>query len=428
MQVSVDKTGPCEAEVSFSVPRADFDREYQAALRASAKNVRLKGFRPGKVPTKILEKEFGPQVRQQAIEQFVGRAYEQAVSENELQPVGHERIDTDKMELDEGQDLAHTFRISLRPEFELGDYKGLEVTSELAPVLDQELEEAITDLRNQRSTPSALPEGQGLSEDGQALCHLVWEVDGESLLDREGLRLSPLVPPPGVDAEAFKAAMTGKAQGETFELEVTVPDDFQDEAKRGAKGTCKVTISECFELTPPADEELFELLGVASKEEFDEKAREQMGEAKAQQENQRQETVLLEGLIDRHAFELPAMMVENQLTMRKNQFAQQLMQGGVPAEELEAKVEERASELAEATEKSVRALFLVEAIAQKEELKVEEQDFQQEIQAVAARHGASVEDVVEHYKQNNLFPQLQMELLERKVRAFLRENATVTEP
>jgi len=138
--------------------------------------------------------------------------------------------------------------------------------------------------------------------------------------------------------------------------------------------------------------------------------------------------VLLEGLIDRHAFELPAMMVENQLTMRKNQFAQQLMQGGVPAEELEAKVEERASELAEATEKSVRALFLVEAIAQKEELKVEEQDFQQEIQAVAARHGASVEDVVEHYKQNNLFPQLQMELLERKVRAFLRENATVTEP
>ncbi len=428
MQVSVEKTGPCEAEVSFTVPRADFDREYQAALRASGKNVRLKGFRPGKVPAKILEKELGPQVRQHAIEHFVGRAYEQAVSEHELEPVGHERIDIDQLTLDEGQDLAHTFRVSLRPAFDLGEYKGLEVQSELEPVLDQELEDAINDLRNQRSTPSALPEGQGLSEDGQALCHLEWLVDGESILDRDGLRLSPLVPPPGVDGEAFKAAMTGKAQGEVFELELTVPEDFHDEEKRGAAGTCKVTLGECFELTPPADEELFELLGVASKEEFDATARERLGEAKQQRENQRQETTLLEGLIDGHEFELPGMMVENQISMRKNQFAQQLMQGGVPAEELEAKVEERAAEIEEATRKSIRALFLVEAIAQKEEIRVEQEDFQREIQAVAARHGASIEDVVEHYKQNNLFPQLQIELLERKVRAFLRENAKITEP
>jgi trigger factor len=428
VQVSVEKSGPCEAEVSFSVPRADFDREYQAALRASSKNVRLKGFRPGKVPAKILEKELGPQVRQHAIEHFVSRAYDQAVSENELQPVGHERIDVDSIELAEGQDLSHSFRVSLRPEFELGEYKGLEVQSELAPVLDQELDDAIADLRMQRSTPSALPEGEGLPEDGQALCHLEWLVDGEAILDREGLRLSPLVPPPGVDGEAFKAAMAGKAQGDTFELEMTVPEDFQDEEKRGAAGTCRVTLGECFQLTPPSDEELWELLGVASKAEFDEKARERLSEAKEQQENQRQETVLLEGLIDAHDFELPGMMVENQVTARKNQYAQQLMQGGVPAEELEAKVEESAAEIEEATRKSIRALFLVEGIAQKEELKVEEQDFQREVQAIAARHGAPVEAVVEHYQKNNLFPQLQIELLERKVRAFLRENAKITEP
>ena len=72
MQVSVDKTGPCEAKVSFSVPREDFDREYQAALKASAKNVTMKGFRAGKIPAKILEKEFGEQVRQHAIEHFMG--------------------------------------------------------------------------------------------------------------------------------------------------------------------------------------------------------------------------------------------------------------------------------------------------------------------------------------------------------------------
>lgn len=428
MQVSVDKSGPCEAKVSFSVPRADFDREYQAALKANSKNVRLKGFRPGKVPAKILEKEFGPQVRQHAIEHFLGKAFEQAVQENDLKPVGHERVDVDQLEFADGADLEHTFTISLRPEFELGEYQGLEVESELEPVVDGELEEAITDLRMQRSTPAPLEDGEGLPEDGQAMCKLEWTVDGETILDRDGLRMSPLAPPPGVDGDAYKEAMTSKQSGESFELDLTVPQDFDQEEQRGKTGTCRVTLGESFKMSPPADEELWGLLGVESQEEFDKVARERMEEAKQQQENGRQETVLLEGLIDTHEFELPQMMVDNQIAIRKQQLGQQLAQSGVPEDQLEAKVEEQADELASAAQKSIRALFIVDTIAEKEGIKVEEQDLQQEVHAIAQRHGASVEDVVEHYRKNNLLSQLQIELLERKVRAFLRENAKITEP
>jgi len=428
VQVSVDKTGPCEAKVTFSVPRADFDREYQAALKANSKNVRLKGFRPGKVPAKILEKEFGPQVRQHAIEHFVGKAFEQAVKENELKPVGHERIDVDKLEFGEGADLEHTFTVSLRPDFDLGNYKGLEVPSELEPVVDQELEEAINDLRMQRSAPSALEEGEALPEDGQAMCKLEWIVDGETILDRDGLRMSPLAAPPGVDGDAYKEAMTGKKTGESLEVDLTVPEDFDQEEPRGKTGVCRVTLGESFKMTPPPDEELWALLGVESQEEFDKMARQRLEEAKQQQENNRQETVLLEGLIDAHEFELPQMMVDNQIGVRKQQFAQQLAQNGVPEDQLEAKVEEQADELAAAAQKSIRALFIVDTIAESEGIKVEEQDLQQEVHAIAQRHGASVEDVVEHYQKNNLLSQLQIELLERKVRAFVRENAKITEP
>ncbi len=427
MQVSVDKTGPCEAKVSFSVPREDFDREYQAALKASAKNVTMKGFRAGKIPAKILEKEFGEQVRQHAIEHFMGKAFDQAVEENELQPVGHERVDISEIDMAGSGDLEHSFSISLKPEIELGSYKGLEVTNELEPVSDEEISEAIADLRMQQSTPGPVDES-GLPEDGQALCKLTWTCGDETLLEREGLRMAPLAPPPGVDAEQFKEKMVGGQAGLAFELEMKIPDDFEREDMRGKDGNCAIEITEAFQMTPPPDEDVWKMLGVDSAEEFDKVARERMGEAKQNQENMRQETALLEGLIGAHEFDLPAQMVENQLENRRLQLRQQLTQNGVEEDGLDAAVAEREEELQETTQKGVRALFLVSAIAEAEELKVEESEMTAELQSIAQRHGAQYDEVVEHYRKNGLFQQLQMELLERKVRVLLRENAKTTEP
>jgi trigger factor len=427
VQVSVDKLGPCEAKVTFSVPRADFEREYQAALRASGKNVRLKGFRPGKIPPKILEKEFGERVRQQAIEHFMSQAFDQAVQEGELQPVGHERIRIEDIDLAEQKDLEHSFSVSLKPEFELGSYKGLEVTSELEPVLDEELEEAIEELRMQQSSPAPTDES-GIPEDGQAICSITWICEGETLLDREGLRMAPLAPPPGVDPELFKTAMIGAHSGQEFELEMTIPADFEPEEQRGKAATCRVAIKEAYQMLPPADEELWKLLGVESQEAFVTLARERMEQAKSFKENNRQETRLLEGLIEAHDFEVPEKLVENQTLQRKEQLRQELIQNGVPEDQHEARLAEKAAELEAVTRKSVRALFLVGAVAEREEIEVEEAEMVAELQAIARRHQAKYEDVLQHYREQGLFQQLQIELLERKVRAFLRENAKITEP
>lgn len=426
MQVSVERTGPCEAKVSFSVPRDVFDREYRAALKASGKGVKMKGFRAGKVPEKILEREFGPEVQKRAIEHFLGKAYQQAVEENDLKPVGHEQLPLDSIQLEDGADLATTFEVSLAPEFELGEYKGLEVQNELEPVMDEEVNEAIEELRTQRSTPTEAGE-EGIPEDGIALCKVVWTRDGETILDRDGVRLAPLAAPPGVEAKAFQEALQGAKQGDVLELEMTIPEDFEDEAHRGQAATCTLTVSEAYKMTPPEEEELWPLLEAESAEDFQTKARERLELAKQTQENARQETALLEGLIAGYDFELPARMVEQQLGVRKQALAQQLAQAGIPEEEHEAKIEEQAEALEADTNKAVRALFLINEIARREEIQVQEQDMQQEVVAVAQRHQAKVEDVVEYYRQNNLFQQMQVELLERKIRQFLRENAKIVE-
>lgn len=427
MQVSVEKTGPCEAKISFTVPRDVFDREYQAALKASARGVKMKGFRPGKVPAKILEKEFGPQVQQKAVEHFLNQAYQKAVEENELKPVGHERIPLEQIDLEAGKDLEHSFEVSLAPTFEIAEYKGLEVTNEVEPVLDSEVEEAIADLKLQRSTPEAAGE-EGIPEDGLALCKVIWTHDGEVVLDRDGVRLAPLAAPPGVDPEAFKEALLGAQNEQTFELAMTIPEDYTDEELRGKEATCTITVTEAYRMSPPEAEELWKLLEAESEEEFLGKARQHLEEVKQAQENGRQETALLEALIAKHDFDVPARMLEQQLEGRTNQLRQQLIQGGTPEAELEDKVAEQADQLQADTEKAVRALFLINVIAEQEAIAVENEDMVQEVQAIAQRHQAKVDDVVEYYKKNNLIQQMQLELLERKIRVFLRENAKIVEP
>ena len=228
--------------------------------------------------------------------------------------------------------------------------------------------------------------------------------------------------------EAFKEALLGAKNEETFEIPMTIPEDYTDEELRGKKATCTITVTEAYRMSPPEAEELWKLLETETEEEFLAKARHHLEEVKQAQENGRQETALLEALIAKHDFDVPARMLEQQLEGRKNQLRQQLIQGGTAEAELEDKVAEQDAELQADTEKAVRALFLINVIAEKEAIAVENEDMVKEVQAIAQRHQAKVDDVVEYYRKNNLIQQMQLELLERKIRVFLRENAKIVEP
>lgn len=428
MQVTVEKTGPCEAKVSFTVPHDEFQSEYQKGLKQAGSTVKMKGFRPGKVPVKVLEKSFGADVRRQALEQFFKQAYEKAVAENELKPVGHQRVPLDELELASGKDIEQSFEISLRPEFQLGNYKGLTVESELAPVMDQEIEAAIEDLRRQRATPEKAGD-EGLPEDGVTVCKLEWKVDGATIMEREGLRLSPLQPVPGNDPEAYTKALTGAKEGDVVEVPLTVPEDFDKEDLRGKTGTSCFTIVEAYKLVMPSDEDIYKLLQVENAEELNKVAKDRLTQAKIAQENGRQETVLLEQLIEAHkAMDLPGAMLEAQAQGRTQALRQQLEQQGLDKDAIEAEVEKQAESIKKLVEKGLRAFFLVHSIADKEGIKLSQEDLNNELMNIANRNQASVEEVAKYYRENNLFEQMAIELTERKVRKYLREHAKVSEP
>jgi trigger factor len=154
VQVNVERLGPCQARIQFTVPSAEFQATYKRGLANVSQNANMKGFRPGKVPVQIIEKQFGPQVKNDAIEHFVRQAYDQAAKENQLKIVGFQRVNLDDVKILEGVDWNCGFEVSLRPEIELGDYRGIAVESELEPVMDAEITAAIENLKASRAVPS----------------------------------------------------------------------------------------------------------------------------------------------------------------------------------------------------------------------------------------------------------------------------------
>ena len=434
MQLEVDTSVQATAKVSLNVPADEFETEVKNGLRAASRNVRMKGFRPGKVPLKVLEKQFGDSIRGEVKERFVQKAYGQALEENKLKPIAHPRLSPDEMEMEEDGSFKLEFEVPLRPAFDLPDYRGLTATSELEPVMDEQIDTTLAEIRQQQSTPEAAGE-DGMDENGFVVASISFQHDGKEVFEREGMRLNTSSVPPGVDAEEFTAGLVGVKDGEQLEFNMTLPDFLEEEELRGKEGTCVIKVAEAMKLVPPTDETLVEMLGggapdaeIKDMDGVRKFISERLGENNQERENHRQETELLDQVLQATKVELPDKMMEEQTEARLAQIAQEMEQKGASEEEIEkAKTEQRDAARTEA-EKGLKALLVVEAIGEAEELLVNNDDMGAELANIAQRNQTSVEEVQEYYSKNNLGQQLAIEILEKKVRRFLRENADIKAP
>ena len=427
MEVTVNKDAPNVAKVSFSVPKEEYSKEYKAGLQQLRRRVQLKGFRQGKAPMPMIEKHHGEEINQEVQQHFLRRAYAQAVETEELKPISHPRVAIEDAKLADDGSFGLDFEISLRPEIELPVYTGLEVQSELEPVMDDNVDAAIEEIKRQQSRPEPVGE-EGLEEDGMAMATVTFLHDDKVVFEREGLRVSPQTPAPGVEAEDFKQALVGARDEDVIDVPMTLPDSVEDEDARGQAGICRLVLAQTFNMLPPTDEELFQLLDVEDEAALKVSVRERLSEAAQQREDQRVETVLLDELIARANISLPEPLLEEQTQGRLQGLAQQMQKQGVSPDDIETQLEEAKDTARQEAAKGLQALLLVEAIGEKESLLVTQEELEVELGAIAERNQTEVEEVRKYYAENNLGQQMTIELLERKVRGFLRENATVKAP
>jgi len=428
MHVEVAETGPCSRTLTIKIPPAQIQEHLDQAYAQASQHVDIKGFRKGKVPRKVLEKRYGDAIRAEAKEQLVSRSFESACREKELAFVGRPKVDGIGDEpLEPGAEFEFQVHMDVRPTFELGELKGIEVKGPDLEVKDEDVDRALADIAERKKSLNAVDEPIG--EGDFVKVDLVFKNQaGDEIHRRAGAQINTNIPVTGVAREAFAEGLKGKSKGEEVSLELTYPDSFEKEEVRGQTGTVTVVLHEVLRVTPaPIDDDLAKGFEFEDLEALKTNLRERIAGERERMEKMRMEDDILQKLMDDHPYDLPASLVEEQKQHSLQGFAQRLSQSGMSEEEVKAKLEESDGEAMQDAERKVRAFFMLDAIARREGIQVTENDVTVELRNIAAANEAPLEQVQAYFAQDGRLADLRVGVMERKVREFLRENATITD-
>lgn len=417
MQIRVDSVGVCRKRVQLVIPPDRVRTEVDQYLRHASQTLRIPGFRPGHVPRGIVEKRYGPAIRRDVKESLVNDGFQQALKDHNLIPIAPPQVDLEAIPFDETGGLQIDFEFDTRPDFVPEGYKGLQVETKAVTVGDEDVAKQIEEIRNLRRRPKKDP-AASIEGDSFAIASVRFAAGDKTVLERDSVRVRLGMSVAGADPEQFQKLLSGRKVGESFEVALTFPEDFEEASVRAQAGRCTLTIREVYRLEPPSDEDLLKDLDIADVDTLRADVRRRLQEAREAEERRRVEEELVEKAVAASAFELPDRIIDQQVEARIAQHRAHAESKDVDEKE----VEEARKKLRPEMEKGLRRLFVLEAIARKEKVFVTEDDLEAELRAIAERNQSTVEEVGRYYQQQNLFPALRLDLLENKVRNFLFEN------
>jgi len=428
MPTEVSEIGPCERRISVSIPKQKV-KEAVALMWTQARNqVQLKGFRPGKVPKKILEKKFGDAIQQDVKQHLVNDAYREAIEENSLEPISQPQIDLEAISIDPEQDLEFELTVDVKPAFELPKYKDLEVGAPPVNVKDEDVERELERLRSGHATVEPVAEGVAAKGD-YLMADISVQVDGATVIQHEDRVVDTNRDTvDGIPTEGGTAAFGGKAVGATVTAPVHLPADFEPAGFSGAEAQLVCTIKEIRRVTlPELDDEFATKVGAESVEDLREKM---TGQVQRHAEGERDRYVeerLFDELLKPLSFELPPKLLEQATHDKVHQLEHQMTSGGMAEAEAKANAASHTDRVRQEETRGLRISFLIDSIAKKESLSVSDSEIESSVRTLAAMHGQQPQDVYDELYDSGRLPGLRAQILEGKVRKLLREAAVITD-
>jgi trigger factor len=425
MKSAVETLGPTRIKLTVEVPYAELEPAVAAAYRKVAQQVRVKGFRPGKVPPRIVDQYVGRgTVLDEAMNDAVPGLYSAAVREQEIDIIGHPEIEV--TQFTDGEELVFTAEVDVRPEIELPDYDGLPVTVDDASFTDDDVAEQLQGLRERFATLAGV-ERAAASGDYVSI-DLSATIDGEAVEDAGANNLSYEV---GSDSlvEGLDAAIIDLSVGESKQ--------FQTQLRSGPQGgqtaEATVTVRSVKEKQVPELDDDF----AQTASEFDtiDELRADIGQRltriKTLTQGMQARDKVLEAVLSKVEVPVPEHVLNDEISFRKQQLDEQLEQAGL-TKEIYAQSEDRTPEAIDAeieahAADSIKAQFVLDAVARKEELSVEESDITDQIVRRAAQAGVRAEQYAQQVVSSGQLPALMSDILRGKALALVMERATVTD-
>ena len=423
MQVSVETTQGLERRVTVTVPAANVDDAVKARLQQLAKTQRINGFRPGKVPVKVLQKRFGASVRQEVAGDIMQRHFYEAIIQEKVTPAGMPTFDLTKDVADEDLEFVATFEVY--PEVELNALDKIAVEKPVVEIKDKDLKEMMVTLQKQHAD---WKEGKRKAKkDDRVTIDFVGTIDGEEF---EGGKAEdfPLEMGKGRMIPGFEDNIVGLKPGEECVADVTFPEDYHAENLKGKAAQFAITVKKVEGLNlPKVDEEFAKLFGV-------EEGGVEALEAEVQKNMQREldQTVkakvkenVIEALLGAHEVEIPKALIDQEVNALREQAKQRFAQ---QAQGQTANLPELPAELfTENAKRRVSIGLILGEVIKVNDLKADEDKVNALIETTASAY-EDPQEVIEYYKSNQeLMSQMQNVALEEQAIEWVLEQAKVKE-
>ncbi len=416
----------CKREIELEIPAENVTKATEKVARDIARMARIPGFRPGKAPVTLVRRKFAEDIQGEVVQSLVPEYLEKALDEKKMIPVTRPSID--KVEFKEGEPLKFRAVFEVLPEFELGDYKNLQVQVDEIQVGDEQVDKAVEEMRERGA--SYVPVEGRPAKDGD---HVLINLMGTPVGGGEPVQAENILCHLGGDEtlESFTENLRGVSPGDKKEFESKYPDDYPDQKLAGKTYNYSVTVQDIKEKKLPEINDEFakdvagEHGGFSTVAEMRTKIRENLDAAKEQEQGSQAREKILEELVKQHDFPVPEALAESQMDVRLERVVRSLAAQGVDPRAVNVDWVSLRKNQREKAVNDVKAELLLDRIADAEKIEATDEDVEKEINSLAERSGESATALRARLTKQGALDRMKSKLRSDKVIDWLHRTARI---
>ena len=426
MKVTVENGENQQVTLTVEVEAAEVSKAVEKAVKRLSNRVNIPGFRKGKAPRKIIERNVGMDAIMQEAFDIVGpKAFADALEEQKIEPVSRPQIDIETLE--DGKDLVFKATVTPRPEVKLGEYKGLKVEKKVEAVTDEDVEKQLKTFQDRQGKMVDAPEGSAVKDGDFTTLDFEGFVDGEAFEGGKGQDY-PLQIGSGSFIPGFEEQLIGAKIGEEKEVNVTFPEEYHAKELAGKAAMFKCTIRSIKQKELPAmDDELAKKVSkFETLEELKADVRKNLEENAARKAENDQKAAAIDMATSNITVDIPAVMIDNRVEGMIREMAMRLEQQGMSFDAYlqyaGTDINKIREDYRETAEKNVRTDLMLEEVAKAEDIKVEAKDLDAEVAGMAAAYGATPQQVQKIIKEQGRIGDLAATVLRKKTAQFIIDS------
>ncbi len=407
MKVEVTELGPIKRSLKIEIPQEDVNKQFAEVYADLNRQVRIPGFRPGKAPQSLLEQRYGKDIGEDVVRRIIPTYYEKAIRQAGIVPIVVEVPPIERVKIKKDAPFSFTATVEIKPKIELRDYKApnpISLKIDTRTVTDDQIDKAMNVLRERQAQLEASPAGTALADGSYAVLDVEGFVDLAPLegakkdghLHKIGAKLSVM----GLEVDE---QLMGKKEGQVVEISQPYPAAHPDQKLAGKTVVFRIKVAAVKQkkLAPLDDEFAKDCGPYQSVAELQEKLREEMEKALKKDIEETYKDTILKRLVETHHFDIPETLVERELTaMIRHRVEQEIrLKGRERATELEDPAVRQDAfkkwreEFHPEAQRRVKVGMILEAIAEKEGLAVEQEDLDAEVRRMSSELRISIEEI-----------------------------------